>query len=47
MKPTIRSGCPLNKADTRLITPGVSILKIKEEIMNADEHAGKNKLLAH
>ena len=26
LKPTIRSGCPRNRFETRLITPGVSIL---------------------
>ena len=29
LKPTIRSGCPLKRFETRLITPGVSILKWK------------------
>ena len=29
LNPTINSGCPLNKLDTRLITPGVSILKFR------------------
>lgn len=26
LKPTINSGCPLNSDDTRLMTPGVSML---------------------
>ena len=27
LNPTMSSGCPLNRDETRLITPGVSILK--------------------
>jgi hypothetical protein len=30
LKPKIKDGCPWNKSETRLITPGVSILD-KEE----------------
>ena len=30
LKPWIRDGCPLKRCDTRLMTPGVSILNIDE-----------------
>lgn len=37
LNPTINSGCPLNRDDTRLITPGVSMLGRKKEITSLTE----------
>ena len=35
LKPTINSGCPLNRVDTRLMTPGVSILEKRDRSIGA------------
>lgn len=44
LKPIMRSGWPLNSWDTRLITPGVSILQGKQEKKIFIKYFEKQKL---
>ncbi len=43
LKPTIKSGCPLKRFDTRFMTPGVSILKFRCYLMNHQLHWRQTK----
>ena len=44
LKPTMRSGWPLKRLDTRLITPGVSILQVIDFINNLLNNEDNNNV---